>query len=138
MSAADDVIEMKTLSNELADRLVGIGAQVQTRIGAVLKAINAGASQPISGNRAYEFLQGKARRVDAWERDNAKRQLEQLKERERLARENEHLAWLECEIARQRATGSGFHGPQVDGLEHLLRMARGADGSVAVRTEEVK
>jgi hypothetical protein len=132
MSAAEDVIEMKTLSNELADRLVGIGAQVQVRVGAVLRAINAGAKEPITGNRAYEFLNGRARMVHTWETTNAKRQLRELKERERLARENEHLAWLECEIARHRASGSEFRGPHVDGLEHFLRLARGADGTVAL------
>jgi hypothetical protein len=131
MSAADDVIKMKTLSNELADRLVGIGAQVQTRIGAVLKAINAEAKEPISGNRAYEFLKGRARMVHAWEKENAARQLRELKEREQTAREHAHFAWLESEIARHRASGQGFRGPHVDGLEHLLRLARSADSAVA-------
>jgi hypothetical protein len=135
MSAADDVIEMKSLSNELADRMAGIGAQVQVRITAVLKAINAGAREPITDNRAYEFLRGRARVVQAWEMSNARRQLEAIKEREREARDNAHLAWLECEIARHRAAGTEFRGAHVDGLVDLLRLARGEAGPVAVQTE---
>lgn len=128
MSAAEDVLEMKSLSNQLADHLVGKGAKLAARAGAVLSAIGG----DLTENRALEFLKGKARRVDGWEKDNARRRLAALRERARIERENEHLAWLECEIARQRSTGSGFHGPHVDGLEHFLRLARGADSAVAV------
>jgi hypothetical protein len=132
MSAADDVIEMKGICNELADRIAGIGAQMQTRVTAVLRAINTEATQPISGNRALEFLKGRARIVQAWEKDNAKRQLEEIKERERTARDNAHLAWLECEIARHRAAGTEFRGAHVDGLLDLLRCTRDATSPVAV------
>jgi hypothetical protein len=135
MSAADDVIEMKSLTNELADRLAGIGAQIQTRVSVVLRAINTDASEPITGNRAYEFLKGRARMVHAWEKDNAKRQLAELKEQERRARDNAHLAWLECEIARHRAAGTEFHGAHADALVDFLRSARGEGGPVAVQTE---
>lgn len=131
MSAADDVLEMKLLTNDLADRLVGKGAKLAARAGAVLKAIGG----DITDNRALELLKGKARRIDGWEKDNARRRLAALRERERLERENEHLAWLECEIARHRASGEELRGPHVDGLEHLLRVARGADGAVAVSRE---
>lgn len=131
MSSADDVLEMKELTNELADRLVGVGARMKSRIGAVLKAISNGSKEQITDNRAKEFLRGEALRVDAWEKDNAKRQLADLKERERIAREHEHVLWLEREIARHRASGQGLRGPHVDGLEHLLRMARSADRTVA-------
>ena len=134
MSSADDVREMKSITNELADFLVGKSADLKVRAGAVLKAINALSSGEITDNRANEFLRGKARRVDAWEKENAKRQRDELREQARLAREHEHLCWLEAEIARQRATGQGFHGPHVDGLEHLLRVARDAAGAVEAKT----
>lgn len=99
------------------------------RIGAVMRAIGVGE------NRASELLSGRARRIDAWEKEKAKADVEKLRERERLARENEHLGWLECEIARLRATGEEFHGEHVDALVHLLRVARGEAGAVAVRAE---
>jgi len=127
MTAADDVLEMKSLTNELADRLVGASAKLAARAGAVIKAIGG-----ITENRALELLKGKARRVDGWEKDNARRRLAALRNRERIERENEHLAWLECEIARHRASGEELRGPLVDGLEHVLRAARGEAGAVAV------
>lgn len=126
MSAANDVAEMEPLSIELADRLVGKGAQMKARVGAVAGAIG------VSANRALEFMKGKARRVDAWEKENAKRQVAELRERERIARENAHLDWLRAEIARSRAPGTEFRRVHGDGLEHLLRVARGEAGSVAV------
>lgn len=129
MSAADDVLEMQGLTTELADRLAG-KVKANARIGAVADALGVGA------NRALEFIKGKARRVDAWEKENAKRRLHELKELERIERENEHLAWLECEVARHRAAGSEFRGPHVDGLEHFLRLARDASSAVALPDEE--
>jgi hypothetical protein len=135
MSAAEDVREMQTLANEIADYMAGTGALLKQRIGAVLKAINADASEPITDNRALEFLKGRARMVHAWERANADRQLAELKERERTAREHAHFLWLESEIARHRASGQGFRGPHVDGLEHLLRLAR-ADHSAVASADE--
>lgn len=131
MSAAEDVLEMKALTNELADLLVGVGARMKVRIGAVVKAVSAGSQQTITDNRAKEFLRGEALRVDSWEKDNARRQRAELKRREQEAQEHAHLLWLEAEIARHRASGSGFRGPHVDGLEHLLRVARSADRAVA-------
>jgi len=128
MSAADDVLDMRVLCAEIAAREAR-GGSAKEQITAVSKALGVG------WNRALEFLKGKARRVDAWEKDNARRRLAALRERERIERENEHLAWLECEIARHRASGEEFRGPHVDGLEHLLRLARGADGAVEIPGE---
>jgi hypothetical protein len=66
MSSADDVIEMKGLVNEIADRLVGTGAKLAARAGVVIKAIGGDTTE----NRALELLSGRARRVDGWEKDN--------------------------------------------------------------------
>jgi hypothetical protein len=132
MSSADDVLEMKDVTNTLADYLVGKGALLKERVGAVLAAINEDAAEPISDNRALELLKGKARRVDAWEKEHATRRLEKLRDRARRERELAHLRWLESEIARHRATGSGIRGAHADGLEHFLRMARSEAGAVGV------
>lgn len=129
MNAADDVLEMEALTNELAERLVGKGAQLQTKITAVLRAFG----EQITANRAKEFLKGQALRVDGWEKDNARRRLAELQDRERIERENEHFRWLECEIARHRASGEELRGPLVNGLEHVLRAARGDAGPVALQ-----
>ena len=125
MSASSDVMEMQSLCGEIADRAVGSGREKE-RIGAVSRQLGVG------WNRALEFLRGKARRVDSWEKDNALRQLAELKDQERRRREAAHLLWLESEIGRLRETSEEFHGPHVDGLEHFLRLARGADSAVAI------
>jgi hypothetical protein len=88
--------------------------------------------------RAKAHYYGEARRVDAEEMDRARAAARDLREQRRLARENEHLAWLECELARLRASGEDFHGPHMDGLEHFLRLARGGDSTVAVSPETIQ
>lgn len=118
MSAADDVFEMKSLASELADRLAGQGS-AKARIATVSKEIG------VSWNRALEFLSGKARRVDAWEKEHAKRRIAELRDAARRRLENEYLDWLVASAPEHR-------GPMLDRLEQVLRSARGADGAVAV------
>jgi hypothetical protein len=138
MSSADDVLEMKTLTNLLADLMVGTAALVKERVGAVLDAINADASEPISANRAGEFLSGKARQILAWEKENAKRRVAELKRARERQREQEHLLWIEEQIGRHRASGEELRGPMVDGLQHFLRLARDPSGAVALHADEAE
>jgi hypothetical protein len=120
MSAADDVYEMKTLATELADRLAGQGASAnKARVAAVSREIGVG------WNRALEFLSGKARRVDAWEKEHAKRRIAELRDAERRRLENEYLDWLVASAPERR-------GAMLDRLEQALRVARGGDSAVAV------
>ncbi len=126
MSAADDVFEMQTLTNALADRLVGIRGREKQRIGAIAKAIG------VSANRALEFLKGKARRVDAWEKEHARRELHALEHTERCRRETEYALWLESEIGRFRASGEELDGAAVVGFERVIRDARARAGAVAL------
>jgi len=128
MSPAEDVREMQSITVELAERLVGAGAQLQKQVSAVVKAFTVERVKLISDNRALEFIKGKARRVDAWEREHAARQLEELRERERIARDSAHFAWLEGEIARHRVSGTEHRGSHVLALEHLLQRARAEAG----------
>lgn len=131
MSSADDVFEMRSITNELADALVGARAKLAARAGAVMDAIGG----EVTDNRALEFLKGKARRVDAWEKENAKRQLAKVREQARVRREREHLQWLTAEIGRHRANGTEFHGVYSDALEHLARVVRGDAGAVETPTD---
>jgi hypothetical protein len=119
MSAADDVFEMKTLASELADRLAGQGAASKSRIATVSKEIG------VSWNRALEFLSGKARRVDAWEKEHAKRRIAELRDAERRRLENDYLHWLVASAPEHR-------GPMLDRLELVLRNARGGASPVAL------
>ncbi len=129
MSSADDVVEMKTLCGELAERLAPYGG-VKARVNALMGKLRLGE------NRVVEFLRGKARRVESWEKDRARARLARRKDAERQRRELEHLTWLESEIARHRASGEELRGPHVDGLEHFLRLARGEDSTVEVSEAE--
>jgi hypothetical protein len=125
MSAAEDVLEMKSLARELADRLAGQGAAAnKLRVNAVATEIG------VSWNRALEFLSGKARRVDAWEKENAKRRIAELKDAERRQHENQYLDWLVSAPADER-------GPLLDRLEQALRVARGEAGPVALQEASV-
>lgn len=125
MSAETDVAEMQSLCGEIARRIAP-GASVQEHITALMGKLGFGA------NRTLEFLRGKARIVQSWEKDHARATLDDLRRAERKQRDLDHLAWLEAEIGRFRASGEELHGPHVDGLVHFLRMARGEDGPVAV------
>lgn len=123
MSPADDVMEMQTLCDEIVKHLAG-AALIKTKVGLLADELG------VSFNRALEFLRGKARRVDSWEKDDARRTLADLRARQRAQRDSEHLAWLQEQIDRSRASGTEFRGAHVDGLEHFLRLARVEAGAV--------
>lgn len=123
MSSADDVLEMKSLANLIADFVVGKGALIKERVGVVLDAINKDASEPITANRALEFLSGKARRILAWEKEHAKRRVAEL---ERLEREREVrslVANLNRTAAYLRTTDPDGHRDDVAAIEHPLALA---------------
>lgn len=123
MSAVADVNEMQALCIDIADRLVGKGAAEKVRIPVLAEKIG------ISTNRALEFLRAKARRVDSWEKDSARKLRDKLERAERRQREHEHLAWL----AEQT---SGMGGSAADVLQHLLRDRGFVAGSVALSESE--
>lgn len=125
MSAEADVAEMKSLCGELADRLAGSDAY-KDRVRTVQSKLG------LSWNRAMEFLRGKARLVQSWEKDHARAVLRELREAEQRRREQDHLVWLRQQIDRARATGEEFHGPHVDGLEHVFRLARDPGSAVEI------
>jgi hypothetical protein len=125
MSPADDVVEMQGIANELADRLVGIGAQLQQRVGAVLKVFTVERVALITDNRALEFIKGKARRVDAWEKEHAARQLEKLRRDEAV----NHVANLNRTLAYLREVDPDGYGAHIAAMEHTL-----AEAGVLART----
>lgn len=77
MSPEADVLEMKTLFEQLAELLVPRGKDI-----ACVKAIHAefkhageNGKPLFTWNRVHELLKGRARRVDGFEKDNAKQRL---------------------------------------------------------------
>jgi hypothetical protein len=123
MSAEADVDEMKTLCGELAERLVPTGS-VKARVNALMGKLRLGE------NRVLEFLRGKARRVDSWEKDNARRVLEELREAELRRTTEQRLQWLRTTVEHLRATDEEFHGFDIDGLERAAARVGALSGPV--------
>ena|SRR5688572_12206396 len=113
MTAEADVEEMQTLCGELAERLAPSGS-VKARVNALMGKLKLGE------NRVVEFLRGKARRVDSWEKDNARRVLEELREAELRRTTEQRLSWLRSTVEHLRQTDEEFHRFDVDGLERAV------------------
>jgi hypothetical protein len=121
MSAADDVIEMKGICAEIAD-LLRIPDNLKDRTNEIQRRFG---RDLFGWNRINEFLRGKARRVDGWEKDIARRIRDELKRAERQRRDQDHLAWLAEQV-------EGMDGGAADVLQHLLRRSGHLAGAVAV------
>lgn len=120
--------EMRDIVHEAADYGAPNGGWKE-RVRAAAHALNLG------WERSKAFYYSTARRVDAEEMDNARAAIRAVREAARRRRDNDHLLWLESEIARHRASGEELRGPHVDGLEHFLRVARGSAGAVALQPD---
>lgn len=117
MSAIADVSEMQGICAEIV-RLLPVGLQKQ-QVPELARKIG------VTENRALEFLRAKARRVDSWEKDVARRLRDDLRRAAERRREHEHLTWLQEQMA-------GMDGSGVDALQHLLRRGGYEAGAVAV------
>jgi hypothetical protein len=127
LSAASDVLEMKELCGEIADRTAA-SHHLGSRVAAVVHAFKGA----VTGNRAYEFLRGKALRVDSWEKDLARHERDRLRaeaERRDIARFIDRLASTRSYL---ETSDPDIHGPEIAALERALDAARRAGGPVAV------
>ena len=120
------VAEMSSLVREAAAFGAPASSNWKERVRAAARVLS------IPFGRAKRHYYGEARRVDAEEMDRARAAIRELREAKRRQREQDHLAWLECELGRLRASGEEFHGAHVDGLEHFLRVGRGEAGAMAI------
>ena len=77
MSAADDVAEMQTLAGFIADKLAA-STKNKDRTKALYDALNPNARRDelVSWNRCFEFLTGRARLVQSWEKRPCTRKAE--------------------------------------------------------------
>lgn len=124
MSAADDVLATRTLFEELAARLApkGDAARVLHR-----ELREERDKELFSFNRVFELLKGKARRVDAWEKEYAERRLAALRRQDainQIANLNRTLEYL------RSSDPDGYRG-HIDRLEHALSRAGILDRAVA-------
>lgn len=124
MTAADDVMIMRDLVGEIADRLTQ-SKREKDRIIAVREALprRPDGSVPFSWNRTLEFLRGKARRVDAWEKELAQSELKRLEAIERRREAHRLVANLNRTAAYLRSTDPDGHRDDVAAIERTLALA---------------
>lgn len=123
MSPADDVVEMQGFCTEIAD-LLRLPQNLKDRTNELQRLFG---RQLFGWNRINEFLRGKARRVDGWEKDHARRILEQQREADLRAQADRHVDWLRSTVEHLQASGEELDGFNLAGLERALARA-GASG----------
>lgn len=127
MTASSDVLEMREICGEIADRSA-VTHHLGSRIAAVVRALR----NQITDNRAYEFLRGKALRVDSWEKDLARKERDRLRaeaEQRDIARFLDRLASTRSYL---EASDPDQYRPDIDALGRALDAARRAGGPLAV------
>ncbi|KKB80807.1 hypothetical protein VW35_00940 [Devosia soli] len=115
MSAADDIYEMKSLCEQIAGRLATSSSD-KDRVTAIYEALKA----KVTWNRAFEFLKGKARRIDSWEKDLARAKLQELKRLERERQALQHVAWLQSIRSQAEEAGSDMDRADLAAVERVL------------------
>lgn len=123
MSSRSDVLEMQDLCGRIATHLT-TSHRDKERATAVSRLLG------VTWNRALEFLKAKARRVDSWEKDNAREALAKLNRAEQARKVAEHLDWLHTTIGQFEASGEELAGPHLDALKRLLRGGGAEAGAV--------
>lgn len=132
MSAADDVAEMQTLAEFIADKLAA-STKNKDRTNALHAAFNPRVNRGeelISWNRCFEFLTGRARLVQSWEKDLARAKRDAIETAERDRRNREHIEWLR--FIHQQATddGSDMDRAELAALERVLSRVGALDGTL--------
>lgn len=112
-SCVADVREMQRLCSDIAERTASTNKK-KDRINAVEKALG------LSWNRCLEFLSGRARHVDSWEKDLARDHLAALKRAEQQREAAEHISYLNRCLGHLKASDPELLGPHVDIVERAL------------------
>lgn len=129
MSPEADVAFMEDACVRIADARSG-SASMKRKIDAVMRALR------VTENRAYEFLKGKARRVDGYEKDRARQVIAEIEAENARRKEQEHIEWLRSTYEHLREEDAGVDSKEVVRLEHLLRKLGALSGAVAVSEAE--
>lgn len=137
MTADADVREMRDLIGEFADLLTRSHRE-KDRIIAVREALprKPGGEVPFSWNRTLEFLRGKARRVDAWEKELVRQEKRKLEAAERRREANRLIANLNRTVAYLRSTDPDGHRDDVAAIERTLALAGVLDRPMAERRDD--
>lgn len=105
MSPEADVLEMKSLLEELAEAVLPRGT-LKAQATALQREFRKPSGEPLfTWNRMYELLTGRARRVDGFEKDNAEQRVAALKRRnaDALAQSQANYRLLETRLAALEA-----------------------------------
>lgn len=112
MSSEADIAFMENACGRIA-RSRGVHSR-QEQVSAVMRALH------VSANRAYEFLTGKARRVDGFEKDQARKILKQIEAEDELRENAAFERRLQSTLAHLKATDPDFYRADIAGLERAL------------------
>lgn len=131
MSAADDVAEMQTLAGFIADKLAA-STKNKDRTKALYDALNPNARRDelVSWNRCFEFLTGRARLVQSWEKDLAREKRRAIEATERDRRNREHIEWLRFVHQQAAAEGADMASADFAALERVLSRVGALDSAV--------
>ena len=131
MSAADDVMEMQSLVGFIADRL-SPSKKDKDRTKAIYDALNSHREELISWNRCFEFLKGKARLVQSWEKDLARQKQQALRDAAERQRTAAHLAWLRSIHEGAAASGADMDRADLAALERVLSRVGALDSALGI------
>ena len=131
MSAADDVAEMQTLAGFIADKL-GASTKNKDRTKALYDALNPNAHRDelVSWNRCFEFLTGRARLVQSWEKDLARAKRQAIEAADRERRNREHIEWLRFVHEQATENGADMDRSDLAALERVLSRVGALDRAV--------
>ena len=129
MSAADDVMEMQDLVGFIADKL-SPSKKDKDRTKAIYDALNPRRGELLSWNRCFEFLKGKARLVQSWEKDLARQKRDALRAEEQERRAREHVEWLQFIHQQATADGENVDRAEIAALERVLTRVGALGGSM--------
>lgn len=131
MSAADDVAEMQTLAGFIADKL-GASTKNKDRTKALYDALNPNAHRDelVSWNRCFEFLTGRARLVQSWEKDLAREKRKAIETADRERRQREHIEWLRFVHEQAAQDGADMDRADLAALERVLSRVGALDSAV--------
>ena len=131
MSAAYVVAEMQTLAGFIADKLAA-STKNKDRTKALYDALNPNARRDelVSWNRCFEFLTGRARLVQSWEKDLAREKRRAIEATERDRRNREHIEWLRFIHEQAAQDGADMASADFAALERVLSRVGALDSAV--------
>ena len=127
MSSASDVTFMENACARIAEARGAVSQK--ERVWHVVHALR------VSGNRAYEFLTGRALRVDGYEKDRAREVLSEIEAENERQKHADFAARLHSTLAHLRQTDPDFYRADIAALERALLRPGELDRAVGNGTD---